>query len=173
MAAFPEADDGAVDEDAERLVEAVVDIVRAIRNIRTQHNVEAGRWIEARIYGGDLTSSLVDYSSAIEVLAKARPVIFHGESQATDSDDNVFVQVIKETEVVIPMESMVDLAAERQRLDQEITQANTEIARLETRLADQAFLGKAPATVIERERGRLAERQDRAVRLKKELERLG
>ncbi|MEE8354110.1 MAG: valine--tRNA ligase, partial [Dehalococcoidales bacterium] len=109
---------------------------------------------------------------AIEALGRARPVTFHEGPRATGRDDNVLVQVLKETEVVIPMESMVDLDAERQRLGHEITQAETEIARLETRLADQAFLGKAPAAVIERERRRLAERHDRAARLKQELDRL-
>ena len=74
--------------------------------------------------------------------------------------------------MVIPMESMVDLAAERERLGREIAEAEADAARLEARLKDRAFLGKAPEAVIEKERGRLAERKDRLARLKQELERL-
>jgi valyl-tRNA synthetase len=77
--------------------------------------------------------------------------------------------VLKETEVVIPMESMVDLEAERKRLQKEIEQSEADTARLEARLKDKAFLTKAPAAVVEKEQTKLDERKDKLERLKQQL----
>jgi len=80
--------------------------------------------------------------------------------------------VLKDSEVIIPMESMVDLQAERKRLEEEIEQSQAEVARLEARLKDKAFLTKAPPSVVDKERDKLAERRDKLERLKQGLDRL-
>jgi valyl-tRNA synthetase len=79
--------------------------------------------------------------------------------------------VLQNSEVIIPMESMVDLNAERKRLEGEITQSQQQIVSLEKRLKDKAFLSKAPAAVVAKEREKLAERQDKLKRLKEQLAR--
>jgi valyl-tRNA synthetase len=173
VAYYPQADTTTFDAEAERVMESVVEIVRSVRNIRAQHKVEPARWIEAQVFGGELTGAIREHAAAIETLARARPVTFHDSRQPEQASDNDIVLVLKETEVVIPMESMVDLSAERERLGKEIAQVEADAARLETRLKDQAFLSKAPGAVIEKERSRLAERKDRLARLKQELDRLG
>ena len=173
IAPYPTTDESGTDPEAERIMETVIELVRSIRNVRAEHKVEPSRWIEARIYGGELTSALSTHAASVEALARARPVSFHESRVASKTGDNSLVLVLKETEVVIPMESMVDVAAERERLGKEIEQADMEITRLEARLGDKTFLSKAPETVIEKERGRLAEKKDRAERLRQELERLG
>jgi len=173
VAAYPAEGESAADPEAERIMEAVIDIVRSIRNVRAELKVEPARWIEARVYGGDLTASLAMHAASIETLARARPVSFRESRAASATDDNSLVLVLKETEVVIPMESMVDVAAERERLGKEIEQVDMEIARLEARLSDKTFLSKAPEAVVEKERGRLTEKKDREERLRQELERLG
>jgi valyl-tRNA synthetase len=67
---------------------------------------------------------------------------------------------------------MVDLAAERQRLEGEISTVEKEIDRLEQRLKDAAFVAKAPAAVVDKERGRLQGYKDKLLRLKQELAQL-
>ena len=85
------------------------------------------------------------------------------------ADKNSLVLVLKEAEVVIPMEGMVDLEAELRRLQKEIEQSQAEVARLEARLADREFLNKAPAAIVDKERGKLVERKDKLERLRQEL----
>jgi valyl-tRNA synthetase len=63
---------------------------------------------------------------------------------------------------------MVDLVAENERIRKEILQLEADITRLEVRLKDTVFLSKAPATVIDKEKERLAERQDRLIRLRQQ-----
>ena len=172
VAHYPEADTATFDAEAERIMESVVEIVRAIRNVRTQHKVEPARWVYAKVFGGELTGSIREHAAAIKTLARVRPVTFYDSRQPEQASDNDIVLVLKETEVVIPMESMVDMVAERERLRKEIAEVAADVARLETRLKEQAFLSKAPEVVIEKERGRLTERKDRLERLRQELERL-
>ena len=64
------------------------------------------------------------------------------------------------------MESMVDLEAERKRLQREIERSQAEVARLEARLDDRAFLTKAPAAIVDKERQKLYTLTDKLERLK-------
>jgi len=82
---------------------------------------------------------------------------------------NAVVSVLKDTEVVIPMESMVDIRVEKDRIMKEIDQLESDIDRLESRLTDSSFLGKAPAQVISKEKERLLERKDRLERLRQRI----
>jgi len=168
IAAYPEADDKVIDPQAEKVMESVIEIIRSIRNARAQYNVASTKWIEAQIYAGNLTSVITPYSQAIQTLAKAMPVTFL-ESRKTDTQGNTLTLVLKESEVFIPMESMIDIEAERERLKKEIESIQTEVAHLEARLKDKAFLTKAPSAVVDREKNKLAERKDRLQRIKQQL----
>ena len=169
IAAYPEADPGAIDPQAERVMETIIEIIRAIRNVRAHHKVAPDRWIEAHIYAGGLNPALAPYVETIQVMARARPVTFMSEPQKGAADENKLVQVLKDAEVVIPLESMFDLETEKQRLRKEIEQVENEITRLNARLANQAFLEKAPAAVVDKERRKLRDANDKRARLKHQL----
>jgi len=171
LAAYPEADEKAIDPAAERVMESIIEIIHAIRNARAQYRVESTRWIEAQVYAGELTPAIIPHSQAIQTLARARPVTFLGSREEAPPSENVLALVLKDSEVVIPMESMVDLQAERKRLQEEIEQSQAEVARLEARLKDKAFLTKAPPSVVNKERDKLAVRKDKLERLKQQLTR--
>jgi valyl-tRNA synthetase len=166
IAAYPEAEDAAIDPEAERIMESVIEIIRSIRNARAQYKVESTRWIEAQIYGGKLTPAIIPYSQAIQTLARARPITFLDKRQESPPTENALVLVLKETEVIIPMESMINLEAERKRLQKEIEQSQAEVTQLEARLKDRAFLTRAPAAVVDKERQKLAAIKDKLERLR-------
>ena len=67
------------------------------------------------------------------------------------------------------MESMVNLEAEKKRLQEEIEQSQAEVAQLEKRLKDKEFLTKAPPAIVEKEQNKLATRKDKLERLKQQL----
>ncbi len=73
------------------------------------------------------------------------------------------------SEVILPLKDMADSAAERGRLLIEIEAVQAEIARVERLLGDDAFTGKAPASVVEKERQKLSDRRDRLERLQERL----
>jgi valyl-tRNA synthetase len=169
VASYPDAKDAVFDAEAEQAMESVIDIIHSIRNARAEYKVEAGRWIEAQVYAGKLKSVITSYSRVIETLARARPVTLLDSRQEGTSQKNALVLVLKESDVVIPMESMVDLAAERKRLQEEIESSQAEVARLEGRLNDTAFLTKAPAAVIDKERQKLYTLHNKLERLRQQL----
>jgi valyl-tRNA synthetase len=171
LAAYPEADEKAADSQAERVMGAVIEIIHSIRNARAQYRVESARWIEAQVYAGELTPAITPYSPAIQTLARARPITFLESREEASPAENVLALVLESSEVVIPMESMVGLQAERKRLEQEIEQSQAGVARLEAKLEDRAFLTKAPPEVVDKERDKLAERKDKLERLKQQLTR--
>jgi len=173
IAPYPFADDKAFAPEAERVMDSIIDVVRSIRNIRAQHKVKPSKWIEARIYTGELLSSLVPQTNIIEILAKARPLTILGRQkrESISIKDNM-VLVLKEAEVVVPLAGMVDRLAEEQRLVKESEEIKVRIAKLESRLRDNDFLSKAPSQVIEREKQKLAMLEDKLKRLHKELSQL-
>jgi valyl-tRNA synthetase len=172
VAAYPEADKKAIDPPAERVMESIIEIIHSIRNVRAEHKVESARWIEAQVYAGELKSAITAYAEVIQTLARARPVTFLDSREAMKRE-NAVALVLKESEVIIPMASMVDLEAERKRLEKEIEESQNEVARLAARLKDKAFLSKAPAAVVDKERQKLATTKDKLERLKQSLDKLG
>ncbi|MFC1869892.1 valine--tRNA ligase, partial [Chloroflexota bacterium] len=169
VANYPEADEAATDTQAEQIMTSLIEIVRAIRNARAQYKVASNRWIEAQIYADKLTPALKPHSQAIETLAQARPVTFLQNRPESAPGQDTLVLVLKESEVLIPMTSMIDIAAERKGRQKEIDQIQASVAQLETRLKNKEFLAKAPPAVVAQEREKLAERKDRLERLKQQL----
>ena len=171
VSAYPAADGTAIDSQAEQVMECIIEIIHSIRNARAQYKVESTKWIEAQVYGGELTSAITPYSETIQTLARARPVAFLDKRQGNPPGENALTLVLKQAEVVIPMESMVDLKAERKRLQKEIEQSQTEVARLETMLKNEAFLTRAPAAVVSKEQDKLEVIKDKLERLNQQLTR--
>jgi valyl-tRNA synthetase len=170
IARYPEAETKAPDLDSERVMQSLIEIIHSIRNVRAEHKVASTKWINAQIYTDE--PMLTPYTQVIQTLARARPVTFHDRRQEHPRGENTLVVVLKDAEVVIPMESMVDLEAERKRLEADIAQGEPDIAKLEARLKDKGFLSKAPAAVINREKSKLATRKARLEKLKEQLTKL-
>ena len=167
IAPYPQSDESFKDAVAEEVMASVVEIIRSIRNTRAEYKVEQSRQIEAIIYAGEMEKEIAAYSSAIQTLAKAVPTILRNREGAPP--ENSLVTVLKGVEVIIPMQSMVDIEAEKKRIQREIEQMQSEVVRLEGRLKDEAFLSKAPSQVVEKERANLAGKQDKLEKLKEHL----
>jgi NADH:ubiquinone oxidoreductase subunit 6 (subunit J) len=77
--------------------------------------------------------------------------------------------VIGDIEVFVPLAGLIDLDTERQRLTKELTAAQIDAERRRTRLADETFVGKAPAAIVQRERDSLAAVDAQIARLQQRL----
>ena len=172
VATYPETREVFIDPEAERVMESIIEIIHSIRNARAQYKVENTRWVEVQIYAGELKPDITPYSQTIQTLARVRPVTFLDGRLEGQPSENTLVLVLKDSDVVIPMESMVDREAERKRLQKEIEQGQAQVTRLEARLKDRAFLTKAPQAIIEKEREKLYTLTDKLERLKEQLTRL-
>lgn len=173
IAPYPRADEESYAPEAELVMESVTEIIRSIRNARAQYRVEPERWIEAQVYTGELLPGLVTQASMIETLARVRPLTILGREQRKQPGDGAQVLILKDAEVVLPLAGMVDRVAEERRLLQEGDEIRARLARLDARLKNSAFLSKAPAQVVEKERHKVAMLEDRLARIQQELSRLG
>jgi valyl-tRNA synthetase len=172
IAPYPFADDKAFAPEAERVMDSIIEIVRSIRNIRAQYKVKPSKWIEARVYTGELLSHLIPQTNMMEILAKTRPLTILDRRKRESTKDTDLVLVLKEAEVVVPLAGMVDRLAEEQRLTKESREIKERMAQLEARLSDKAFLNKAPSQIVEKEKQKLSMLEDKLKRLNQELSQL-
>jgi valyl-tRNA synthetase len=171
VAPYPEADKSFFDAAAEAEIEAVMEIVRTIRNVRTQYKVDMTRWIEAQIYvAAARFKAISGYTAAVNILARAKPVTFLQGEPAEKPPENTLVMPLAQATVLIPMASMFDMEAEKKRIEKEMEGARAEVARLEARLNDTSFLAKAPPAVVEKERQKLYTLNDKLEKLKQQTE---
>ena len=158
----------------------VMEIIREIRNARAEavrdapENIKkemTGRRIEAHIAGGSRTAMLKQEADTIARLARLDPAKLTIDAQLSPADrpDKATTLVVGDTEVVLPLAGLVDLDAEKKRLQTEAEQTEAEIERTQALLANEGFIGRAPANVVERERAKLASAQERLPKLRERL----
>ena len=173
IAPYPVADKSAIDPDAERIMDSMIEIIRSIRNARAEHKVAASKWIEATIYADEeLISVISSKSEAIEILAKTRPLTIANRNMRQAENEKALVLVLQESEIVLPWADMIDIPVEKQRMEKEISIIQREIERLEQRLNDTTFISRAPAAIVDKERNRLESYKDKFMRLEQELAQL-
>ncbi len=170
VAPYPEPDSALHDPDAESGIGAVVEVVRAVRNLRAEFRITANQAVSARVDAPDVQSVIETEVAAVKVLAQIDSITFDGPAAA--SPDEVSL-VLSMGTVTVPLGGLVDLAQERKRLSEELEQIDANRRRLSKRLADQSFLSKAPDEVVDRERIRLEAAHDRRNRIEETLSRLG
>lgn len=166
ISSYPEAAPEDINPKAEDLMEELSEVVRSIRNARAQNKVEASRYIEASVYVEDGASRVLDYGDAIETLARVKPLNMQAGKRKEEAGENTLVLVLKGAEVVIPMASMIDLEAEKERIERETKELTSQITRLEKMLSNEGFISKAPPAVVGKERQKLEEYKDKLARIK-------
>jgi valyl-tRNA synthetase len=173
VARYPESRTEMVDPIAEKEMKAIVEIVREIRDTRAEYKVEAGRRIHVIIYAeARLRSVISRLISAIEALAHATSNLSNFAVPAGRQPNTLTLPLASRAWLAIPMASMLDLAAEKKKVEKEIEQVATEVNRLEARLKDNAFLSKAPAAVVEKERQKLYTLSGKLEKLKEQKEQI-
>lgn len=172
IAPYPTSNEKAIDPAAEQAMDAVIEIIRSIRNARTQHKVKSNKWIEAQVYADELLPNIASQVKSIEALARARPLAILNRQERKAGKEKALILVLKEAEVVLPWTGMIDQLAEKKRLIKEKELTRARIAQLNTRLRDNAFLTKAPPHIVEKEKQKLYLLKDKLQRLKSELSQL-
>ena len=174
VASYPQADPAFFDESAEAEVEAVIEMVRAVRNLRAEFRIQPNQAVEAAVDAPDIAHVVEAEASAIKTLAQVDPLVIASNRPASDlSKAGLGVSlVLAHGTVAVTVEGLVDLDQEKARLSKELQEIEGNRDRLEARLRDSSFTAKAPEDVVERERGRLATVEDRRLRIVETLSRL-
>jgi valyl-tRNA synthetase len=167
---YPGVDEDQFDDYAERIIAALAEVVRTVRNVRAEYEVSPERVIEIQLYSKELSQEFQRYIAVILALAKAKVTqLAPGRNEIPGRS---LVMVLKESELVIPMAGMFDLESEFARLEKELSSATMEKSRLEVHLGDKAFLSRAPEAVVVKEKERLSAVEEKITKLNEHLRRL-
>ncbi|MBS4014983.1 MAG: valine--tRNA ligase [Candidatus Latescibacteria bacterium] len=146
------------------IVESMRELIVGIRNIRSEMRIDINKKVECYIntQNKDLAQFLLDESNQklIFELAKVSSI-----KQTDRRPSQSSVSVIKECEVYVPLAGLIDFDKERARIKTEIESVSKELDKINHLLADVNFLNKAKSNVIEREKERLVDLQDKLTRL--------
>jgi valyl-tRNA synthetase len=157
------------DADAAAEINWVVDLISSIRSVRAEMNVPAGAKVPLVVTGaGDETAQrLKTHEAQILRLARAESIVLSGEAPRGS------VQLVAgEATVCLPLAGIIDLGAEAQRLAKEEAKLDQEIARIDKKLGNEAFLAKAPEEIVASEqekRAEFIERRERVLEARKRL----
>ncbi|MGQ9674447.1 MAG: valine--tRNA ligase [Chloroflexota bacterium] len=164
---WPSPELSLVDAKAESDMETVIEVIRSIRNARAEFGVEAGRRIAAIIVTDAQYDVVRLQEPAIKSLARVEPLeVWH---ELAERPKQAVHAVANGVEVYLPLAGLVDLEAEKARLEKEIASVAQNVSRLEARLSNESFVSRAPAEVVQRERDRLEEERDRLAKLEARL----
>ena len=153
VASWPEA--GARDDAAERHVGAMMDLVRGIRNARSEAGVEPAKWISATVFAGDHLDAFEQMRGEIGFLARIDDERLTIRTGQPDESERASTVVAGDVVASLPLEDMVDLDAERSRLEKELDDARMERDRAEKQLSNESFVSRAPDHVVQVQRDRL------------------
>ncbi len=165
---------GEIDPVAEAPVAAAIDLVRAIRNARSEARVEPAAWLPVHVAAGDDLGGAWDaLAPALERLARARPLT-RVDAAAGLSDARVagsLAAIAGAAEAVVGPAGGGDAEADRERarLERELAEAEALLASARARLANPSFVERAPGPVVEGARAREAELAGLAARLRERL----
>lgn len=147
------------------------EVVRAIRNLRSEKNVQPGRRIPATLVSLDLSQILMEQAASLSALAhldKERLTIL--DSLSTKPEGNIAL-VVSSVEIYLPLLDLIDIDEERSRLEKDLRDANAQIERLE-QLLGSPFTKKAPSAVVQKERDKLSDYKNTAAKINKQLKEL-
>ena len=171
-AAWPEYTEERQFPDEEEAVELVKEAVRRIRDVRSSHDVPPGKRADVYIVS-EKDEVLQKFEMARDFfgsLAKAKEIFLQKDRQGIAED--AFSAVIPEAAVYIPLAELVDVAAERARLEKEEKRLIGELARSNGMLNNEKFISRAPADKVAAEKEKLAKYTQMLEQVRAELAKL-
>ena len=153
---WPVAAEERIDAAAEADIEWVKQLMLGVRQIRGEMKISMAKRIDiivANANDADLRR-LADFEPLLNKLAKFESVRVLGAGEEAPMSATALVG---EMQVLVPMAGLIDKDAELARLDKEITRLQGEVQRVGGKLANEGFVAKAPAEVLDKERAKLAE----------------
>jgi valyl-tRNA synthetase len=172
LAAWPAVVEKLRFDAAEQTMRLVLEVVKAIRNIRAEANVPPQKKVTALCQAAP--EKLTRLNAAKEYiinLAGLESLRFLAADAA--QPEKTVSAVAGGIAIFIPLEGLIDVAREVERLTKEMTQLEMELGKTEARLASPAFVSKAPPQVVEKEKLKVANLKEKAVKIRERLAQLG
>jgi valyl-tRNA synthetase len=155
---YPQFDKSKINPSAEKEMEFVQDVITALRNIRGEMNIPPSKQVNAFIKSSEVKDYQIDYIKKLAKVAQIKIDKNLTKPKASASS------VVKETEIYVPLEGLIDLDVERSRLQKEITRFEDALVGINKKLSNEKFVQNAAPDVVEKER---TKKQDWEMNLEK------
>jgi valyl-tRNA synthetase len=151
-AEWPEYDASMDYSDSVRRIGTAMAVIKAVRNIRAEAEAAPGRKLNLIVRTDSLASDIEAVAERIRKLANVVEIDIRGTDFEMPSD--VMTAVIDGAEIAVKLDDLVDRDAEIERLTKEKARLESEVARVEKKLANQGFVAKAPQKLVEEEKAK-------------------
>jgi valyl-tRNA synthetase len=170
LASYPEGDAALIDEEVEAEMQAVIDLISRVRNIRSEMNIKPGERVPLLISAADEKLRAVFAASTDQIarIARASDISIGEKLDAPRASARAVLG--GGAEVAVPLEGLIDFAQERERLVKEQVKLKAEAEKLDKQLGNPQFVERAPAEKVEELRQRVADINQRMTALEQNLE---
>jgi valyl-tRNA synthetase len=165
LASWPQWNPGQQAPEAVKEMGLLIDIIRSVRNIRAEVNVPMSKKVELLIKPRDESSLKILRSNEEYIQRFCNTSKLEINLELTHSD-KAMSAIVTGAEMYLPLAGLIDIAQEIARLEKEVQNLNNEVDRVEKKLANEGFVSKAPAKVIEEEKAKqqdYAEKRDKVI----------
>jgi valyl-tRNA synthetase len=160
---FPKFEANKIDNSAEDKMHFLQNIVSGIRNIRGEMNIPPSKKISTILKTASLEAVQISY---IKSLVKIDDLKYGEEVEKPSASASA---VLKDCEIFVPLEGIIDLGIERERLNKEITRLKGALIGVDKKLSNERFVNNAPAEVVEKEKSKKADWENSIEKLSKLL----
>ncbi|GEO13213.1 valine--tRNA ligase [Microvirga aerophila] len=160
---------GLINEPAEAEIGWIVDLVTEVRSARAETNVPAGAQIPLVLVdpSADVGARVERWGDIVKRLARLSDI-----SSAGAAPKSSLQLLIRGEVAALPLDGVIDLAAERARLAKEIQKLEAEVGKIDAKLSNADFIKRAPEEVVEEQRDRRDEALERKAKIEEALSRL-
>jgi valyl-tRNA synthetase len=165
---WPEPQQSLIFTAAETEMDLVINLVRAIRNLRAESKIPAGKKVMVQLAIDQAKQGIIrENQTVLMQLAGVEEVDYL--SKDASAPEQAVSTVVADTVVYIPLAGLIDTGKERGRLSKELQQLEEETVKLESRIRNPAFAAKAPPVVVVKEEEKLAAFKEKAQKLRERL----
>ncbi|KAA9242812.1 MULTISPECIES: valine--tRNA ligase [Aerococcus] len=150
-AKYPEVEESQIHQEAARHMEALISFIRAIRTARNENNVAPSKPIAIHVKANsqEILTMLEENKEYINRFANPSELKMALDTEIPDQAMTLF---FSDGEIYLPLAGFIDIDEEIQRLEAELAKWASEVERVDKKLANQGFVNNAPADLVEKER---------------------
>jgi valyl-tRNA synthetase len=172
LAAYPASDEQLIDDRAEADLQAIIDLISRVRNIRSEMNIKPGERIPVRVGVADANVRTVFTDAGDQISRLVRASELSVTEQLNAPRASARAVLAGGGELAVPLEGLIDFETERQRLRREKDKLGAEAGKLEAQLQNPNFVERAPAERVNEVRERIAEIARQSSQLQQTIENL-
>ena len=171
LARFPTASEAAIDPDVEADMAVLIEVVAAIRNVRGEMNLKPRRTVDVSIRPAEESAAALyrEHADSITDLARVGTLTVDPEAS---KPEGAAVSIVDGAEIYVVLAEAVGVAEERKRLEKELNKVRRERTMVETKLAKEDYLTKAPEAIVAKDKGRHAALVEKETRLESSIDAL-